>query len=150
MAKSHARHKSWRYTNSVKWTEGKRGNLRSQGKPDFEVATPADFGGPEGVWTPEDLLVAAVNSCVMTTFLYHQAKADFELLEYESNAEGRLIYGEGGLKVTEITVHPVILVGAEAEVEKARQAIERAEEGCLISGALDCNVIVEPTVEAER
>ncbi|MFW6044483.1 MAG: OsmC family protein [Planctomycetota bacterium] len=116
----------------------------------MDVATPSDFGGPKGVWTPEDLLVAAVNSCVMTTFLYHQAKSNFLLREYESSAKGRLAYGEDGLKLEEITLRPVIVVGAETDVQKARETIEQAEEGCLISRTLDCNVIVESTVEIKR
>ena len=67
MARTRARRKSWRYTNTVTWKENKKGVLTSEGKPDLEVATPSEFGGPEGSWTPEDLLVASVNSCIMTT-----------------------------------------------------------------------------------
>lgn len=36
----------------------------------IEVATPPEFPkGMEGIWSPEHLLVAAVNSYLMTTFL---------------------------------------------------------------------------------
>ncbi len=36
----------------------------------IEVATPPEFPkGIAGIWSPEHLLVAAVSSCLMTTFL---------------------------------------------------------------------------------
>jgi organic hydroperoxide reductase OsmC/OhrA len=28
-----------------------------------------EFKGPEGIWSPEELLVGSVNACVMNTFL---------------------------------------------------------------------------------
>ena len=56
------------YINNVKWAGGKKGILSAEQRPSVEVATPAEFRGHEGVWTPEDFLTAAVNSCIMTTF----------------------------------------------------------------------------------
>jgi organic hydroperoxide reductase OsmC/OhrA len=71
--------------------------LIADGKPNVDVATPADFGGHEGVWGPEDLFAAAVNCCIMTTFLYYQAKEGVELVSYRSSAEGILEFGDEGL-----------------------------------------------------
>lgn len=36
--------------------------------PSLYVASPPEFGGPEGVWSPEHLFVASVAACMMTTF----------------------------------------------------------------------------------
>ena len=141
------RQKSWQYMNTLAWREGKKGILASGVKPDLEVATPADFGGPEGVWTPEDLLVASVNSCIMTTFLYYQAKAGVELVSYSSAAEGELVYDEQGLRFAEIRVRPVVVLASETDREEAERALQRAEQTCLISNALKCTVTVEARVE---
>lgn len=40
---------------------------------------PPEFGGPERTWSPEHLFVAAVSSCLMTTF-----RAIAEMSELES------------------------------------------------------------------
>jgi hypothetical protein len=48
------RAKSYRYTISVRWTGEKKGALAAAGKPPVEVATPPEFKGHEGVWSPED------------------------------------------------------------------------------------------------
>jgi len=56
------RPKSYKYATSVLWTGEKKGALTVAGKPPVEVATPPEFKGHEGIWSPEDLYVAAVNS----------------------------------------------------------------------------------------
>ncbi len=147
MAKARVRPKSWRYANTVTWKKKKEANLTAEGKPDLELATPPDFGGPEGIWSPEDLLVAAVNSCILTTFLYHQAKAGIELVGYRSAAEGTLVYTGKALQFTDVVVRPEVLVVAEDDARKAAAALKRSEETCLISNALNCAVRVEPSIQ---
>ena len=46
------------YRTNVSWIEEKKGFLCSSGKPTIEVATPPEFKGHEGMWTPEELFVA--------------------------------------------------------------------------------------------
>ena len=62
------RSKTYTYRTCLKWTERKIGMLSSPGKPDLQVATPPEFKGHEGIWSPEDLFMASVNVCVMSTF----------------------------------------------------------------------------------
>ena len=66
--------KQFVYKNSLKWQRDKKGELSSSGKADIEIATPPEFKGHPGIWSPEDLFVASVNSCIMTTFLYYAQK----------------------------------------------------------------------------
>jgi len=150
MSKVTVRPKSWRYRDAVRWTEAKRGILTAEGKPDINVATPPDFGGHEGVWSPEDLFVAAVNCCIMTTFLYYRAKEDIELVSYSSTAEGNLHYGEEGLVFTLVRVKPEVVVASDSDRKKAEQAIQRAESACLVSKSLHTEVIVEPQIQVAR
>ncbi|MBP2678710.1 MAG: putative Peroxiredoxin OsmC, partial [Deltaproteobacteria bacterium] len=84
------RAKSYRYTISVRWTGEKKGSMTVSGKPPVEVATPPEFKGHEGIWSPEDLYVASVNACIMTTFLAFAGRAGLAFEEYESEAEGLL------------------------------------------------------------
>jgi len=91
--------------------------------------------------------VAAVNSCILTTFLYHRVKADIELVGYRSTAEGTLVYTGQALEFVEVTVRPEVLVASEGDREKAAAALKRSEQTCLISNALDRAVRVEPSVK---
>jgi peroxiredoxin-like protein len=79
------------FKTSLRWTEAKKAMLSAEGKPDIEVATPAVFpGGHEGIWSPEEMFVAAADICTMTTFLAIIHRRGIELESYESEAEGRL------------------------------------------------------------
>lgn len=71
------------YSVDLSWMNDRRGLLSSGVLNDkISVATPPEFkGGMAGIWSPEHLLVAAVSSCLMTTFL---AIAENFKLEYES------------------------------------------------------------------
>jgi organic hydroperoxide reductase OsmC/OhrA len=82
------------------------GMLSSTGKPDIQVSTPPEFKGHEGIWSPEDLFVASVNVCVMSTFLALAERAGLAFMSYESDAEGRVELAEGKLQVTSVTLIP--------------------------------------------
>lgn len=148
MAKSMTRKKNWWYVNVLSWQEGREGNIKGEDKSDINVATPAEFGGPQGRWSPEDLLVASVNSCIMTTFLHYQDKSDIDILSYSSTGQGELVYGDGGLSFNKIIIEAEIEVASVDDLETTRQNLQRAEDNCLISNALSCPVIVEPQVVA--
>ncbi|MBI3191832.1 MAG: OsmC family protein, partial [Pedosphaera parvula] len=55
---------------------------------EFRVASPPEFKGEAGVWTPEDLFVAAVNVCTMTTFAAFAQRLNLPVLSYRCEAEG--------------------------------------------------------------
>src|SRR4030043_1334372 len=100
------RPKSYKYMTSVLWTGEKKGALTVAGKPPVEVATPPEFKGHEGIWSPEDLYVAAVNSCIMTTFLAFAGRAGLAFEGYESEAEGLLEFVDERLVFTKIGGRP--------------------------------------------
>jgi len=135
------------YRTTVRWIREKKGKLFSSGKPEFEVATPPEFKGHLGVWTPEDLFISAVNGCIMTTFLYYREKAKLELKEYESECEGTLEQVNGQLMFTEVVVKPKIMVVHEADINKAKRLIELAEKNCLISNSIKTQVKVIPEIQ---
>jgi len=49
-----ARSRSWRYANAISWKDEKKGLVGAPDRRSLEIATPAEFGGHEGIWTPED------------------------------------------------------------------------------------------------
>jgi len=51
------------------WTSGQAGIAKSDSAPNaIHFTAPPEFGGLEGRWTPEDLLMTALASCFTTTF----------------------------------------------------------------------------------
>ena len=75
----------------------------------IEVATPPDFPkGMPGIWSPEHLLIAAVNCCLMTTFLAIAEKSKLDYDSFECKAIGWVDRAEGKLQVTKIVLKPKV------------------------------------------
>jgi len=146
MAEVKRRNKKLVYITKVKWLREKTGKLSSFGKPEVEVATPPEFGGEEGIWAPEELFVASVNSCIMTTFLYFANKEKLKFISYESEAEGILERSKRGFWFSQITLYPKIVVGNEEMMKKAKTLLDTAKTHCLISNSIRSKVMVNPKI----
>lgn len=138
--------KVYLYQTVVKWTEQRKGMISCSGKPEVQVATPPEFKGHEGIWSPEDLFVASANVCLMTTFLAVAERAGLAFSSYESTAEGRLELVEGKFQFTVITIRPTITLTVGEDASKAKELIEKAERNCLISNSMKAIVTLEPTI----
>jgi len=130
----------WTYEISVDWKEGKIGETRCEGMPTIEVATPPEFGGPEGIWSPEDLLTSAVATCIMTSALFFVGRAKIQMRSYKSNAVGTMEKTAAGLEITRIAIEVSIELDDLAQEEAARKALEQAEKTCPLSNSLKCPV----------
>ena len=139
--------KDFIFKTTVKWIEGKKGKLSSEDKPSIEVSIPPDFKGPEGYWSPEDLFLASINSCIMTTFLYFAEKVSLSFLSYESEIEGTVSFEEGKLVFSSVIIKPLIKVKNKSDAEKAKQLIEKSEKYCLISSSVKSKITVLPRIE---
>ncbi|MCP9452231.1 MAG: OsmC family protein [Nitrospira sp.] len=140
------RSKVYVYQTTVRWTAQRKGIMSCAGKPDVEVATPPEFKGHPNIWSPEDLFVASVNVCLMTTFLAFAERAGLAFSSYESEAEGKLELVEGKFQFTAITLKPTITLQPGADAGKAKELIEKAEANCLISNSMKATVTLEPVI----
>lgn len=138
--------KVYTYHTTVKWTEQRKGIISCGGKPDVPVATPPEFKGHEGIWSPEDLFVASANICLMTTFLAVAERTGLVFASYESVAVGRLELVEGKFQFTAITIKPTITLKTSADAAKAKELIEKAEANCLVSNSMKARVTLVPTI----
>jgi organic hydroperoxide reductase OsmC/OhrA len=136
-----------RYTCNLTWSGEKRGRLEAPGFQPVEVATPPEFNGHPGIWSPEHLFVAASLSCLMTTFLSLAEKARLRLASFRASATGRLTQGaDSKLAITEILLTPEVVVFDAADEAKALELIEKAEKYCLISHSMTSTITLEPRI----
>ena len=139
--------KQFIYKTIVKWVESKKGELSASDKHSIEVATPPEFKGHKGIWTPEDLFVASVNACIMTTFLYYAERSKLAFTGYESSAEGILEKKVTDFMISVITIIPKIKLSSSEDVQKAKEIIELSEKNCFISNSMKTKIIVNPEIE---
>jgi organic hydroperoxide reductase OsmC/OhrA len=136
--------KSFTYHTNVSDVKGRTATLFSEGKPRLTVSSPREFKGEPGFWTPEDFFVAAIEVCLMLTFVGLAEKRGLAFGAYESSAEGLLEWKEQSYRFTRVVVSPVITLFDEASFAAAREIIERAHATCLVANSVSCEVIVEP------
>ena len=122
------------YVVDVEWKADRKGMLSAPGLPDtLEVATPPQFPkGMEGIWSPEHLFVAAVNSCLMTTFLSIAENSKLEFTGFDCKASGKLSMVDNKYQMTEVTLMPVLTINNEKDRERALRILEKSEAACLI------------------
>ena len=136
------------YDVSVEWSEGRKGTMKSEVlNNSIEVATPPQFvKGIEGVWSPEHLFVASINSCLMTTFLAIAENSKLVYSGFTSKAIGKLEMVEGKYIMSEVVLKPTVIVPNEQDKEKAIRILQKSEAACLISNSVKSKIILEPTV----
>ncbi len=137
------------YNVNINWENNRKGLMSSPVlESTIEVATPPEFAkGMEGIWSPEHLLVAAVNSCLMTTFLAVAENSKLNFVNFESNADGKLEKVEGKYMMSEIVLAPVLTIQNEAEKERAIRVLEKSEAACLISNSIKSKIVFKPTIK---
>ncbi len=141
------RHKAFTYRTALEWAGGRACLLGSADKPVLRVASPPEFKGEAGVWTPEDLLVGAANVCTMTTFVAFADRRGFRFESYVSEAEGVLEMAAGGFRFTRIVVRPRIVVADAAAAEVARAILDEAHAACIVANSLQAPVDVTAVIE---
>src|SRR6476660_7936763 len=94
------------YEVKLNWESERKGLMSSPVlATNIEVATPPEFSkGIAGIWSPEHLLVAAVNSCLMTTFLAIAENSKFFFIDFACRADGKLEKVDGKLMISEIVL----------------------------------------------
>ena len=110
--------------------------LTSPGLPDIATASPPEFGGPGGVWSPETLLCASIADCFVLSFRAVARASRCEWSEVACRVEGILERIEGVTQFTRYRIFASLKVPSEAAREKATRLLERAEHICLISSSL--------------
>jgi organic hydroperoxide reductase OsmC/OhrA len=115
--------------------------------PTIEVASPPEFGGPESVWSPEHLFVAAISACLMTTFHAIAATSGIGVVDYRDRAIGHLRRAEDRLYHMErVTLRPTVVVDEDTRIDKTLRVLQKAERACLISRSVNSEIVMAPTV----
>lgn len=144
-----ARH-AHRYVAELSWAAGAEGGTRDYerysrrfvldvaGKPPLAGSADPAFRGDPTLHNPEDLLLMAVSSCHMLSYLALCARRRLEVVEYRDRAEGTMeLRPDGGGAFTGITLHPRVTLAPGSDAARALILHERAHALCFIANS--CN-----------
>ena len=130
-------------------TGGVEGNVTvtSAGLPNLQTASPPEFDGPPGLWSPETLLTAAVANCFILTFRAAVACASkLEWNQLECKALGVLDRIERVTRFTEMHITVKLHLPAGSDADRAQRAVEKSEQACLITNSLNAKMVLEVEV----
>lgn len=133
------------------WTSGRTGLAKSDSAPNaIHFTAPAEFGGLEGRWTPEELLLAAIAGCYTTTVRAIAGGSEFDFTDLQVEASGTVRKAESGYNFTQIIVRPNLKINSVEERDRALELLKRAEKLCLVSRALGTTLQFEPQLEISK
>lgn len=120
-------------------------SVSSPGLETFESASPAEFGGPGNLWSPETLLVAAVADCFILSFRAIARIARVEWISLRCRVAGDLDKSDNLVQFVGFKLNVVLELPPGAREETAAKLLKNAEQHCLITNSLK----VTPTMNFE-
>ena len=133
------------------WSSGRTGLAKTDSAPNaIHFTAPPEFGGIEGRWTPESLLLCSVASCFTTTFRAIAEYSKFEYSDLEVQVEGTIEKVESGYAFTEIVVRPNLSVDCEADETRGLRLLQKVKTLCLVSRALSVPQTFEPHLQVNK
>jgi organic hydroperoxide reductase OsmC/OhrA len=139
--------RSFRYRTTTEWLGRKEVRFASSPhKQPFVVTSPPEFRGKDGEWTPEELFVGAIETCLMLTFASLIEKHHLPVESYSSEAIGLLESAEDVYRFTRVTIKPTIVINDQTAAPKVLELISAALGDCLIANSIITSVFVEPEV----
>lgn len=118
------------------------------GAPALRAAPPADFDGPGDAWSPEHLLLAAVETCFLFTLRAIAQASKVEFTSLELSGSGTVDKRDGVVRFTEIVLRPRLALGPGADRERALRVLEKSEKMCLVSASLATPIRLVPEIVA--
>jgi organic hydroperoxide reductase OsmC/OhrA len=121
-----------------------------EGKPALFLTTDNAAVGDPSKLNPEDLLVSAISSCHMLSYLYVCSLEGIVITSYIDTATGIMIEkasGGGSFKV--VTLNPTFTVADESMIEKAMELHHKAHEICYIANSVNFEVTCHPTCNVD-
>ncbi len=116
------------------------------GIPELRTAAPADFDGPGDAWSPEHLLIAAVETCFLFTLRAVARASNLEFTTLQLSGEGTLDRKDGMTRFTEIVLRPRLTLRVGGDRDKELRVLEKSEKACLISASLSTPIRLEPEI----
>jgi len=121
-------------------------NVSGEGLETIATTSPPQFGGPEGSWSPETMLVASVANCFILTFRAIARASRFEWSSLDCSVDGVLDRVDRKTHFTEYHVKATLHLPAGSNETKARRILDKSNTNCLITNSLNGIEYLDATV----
>lgn len=141
------------YTLHLKWLgnhkskshgEDRLYEIHIDGKPNFRGSADRPFFGDNTLYNPEDMMLSALSSCHMMSFLYVCRKSGIVLKSYSDNPIGNLkLNADGSGQFEQVSLKPKVVFVEKLEAERLRQLHEQAGKLCFIANSVNFPILIE-------
>lgn len=112
---------------------------------ELELSSDVAFRGDATLLNPEQLLLMALSSCQLLSFLAVAARQGVDVVAYQDSAVATMPVSQGWL--TQAELRPVIEVKRPASLVEVLELVDRAHEECYIARSVRSEVVVRAQVK---
>lgn len=146
------------YRARLVWTGAKQGPTTSyqaysreyeyqlDGKTSLRGSADPHFRGDPTLHNPEELLVMALSSCHLLSYLAECARAGVHVVAYEDDAHGLMGYRDGKMRLLSVELRPRVTIAPDSDMQKAVDLHHAAHDGCFIASSVNFPVTNKPEV----
>jgi len=128
---------------------GRQFAAQVDGKPLLAGSADPAFRGDPALHNPEDLLLIALSSCHMLSYLALCARDGIAVMTYSDRAEGVMqTDASGGGRFTSVVLHPQVTIADAGQLARADELHAVAHSLCYIASSCNFPVEHEASVEA--
>ncbi len=139
---------STQFETRLQWQGEQRGRLCTEQADAVSLEGTARGRTPENAWSPEELLVAAVEGRTLLAFLERARARGVEVLFYQSTALGRCVELPGGSPhFTDLIVRPLVAVRGAEDAQQVLSIFETLPLELFPSSILRLMPRIEPIIE---
>ena len=148
-----------RYTASLSWTGASAGPTTSYqsysrawrmefaGKPALDGSADPTFRGDPALHNPEELLLAALTSCHMLSYLALCSLKGIAVTAYRDKPEGTMQRGaDGRTRFVSVKLRPEVTIADPAKRDAALALHQGAHAECFIANSVNFPVENAPTI----
>ena len=120
----------------------------SDGRLRIATQAPPEFGGPEGFWSPETLLVASIADCYILSFRAVARASKLEWQQLDVAVEGVLDRLDGVTRFVKFIVRPRLVLPDPERESLAATVLEKSKRSCLVTNSLSAECELAPEITA--
>ena len=120
--------------------------IRIAGKRTLAGSSDPTFRGDAARHNPEDMLVTALSTCHMLSYLHMATVAGVVVTAYIDAAEGTMMTEGDSGRFVEVVLHPTVTISAGSDSAKAEAAHDAAHHACFIANSVNFPVRCEPHI----
>lgn len=107
------------------------------GHPPIHGNAPPAFHGDGSGYNPEELLLIALSSCHMLSYLFLCARGGIAVVDYRDEPHALLGRKDGRTQVVEVQLRPHVTIAPGSDRTKAERLHAPAARGCFIANSVN-------------